>query len=117
MQNPKVIDADGHIYENHEEIEEYFEGKYRGMRRARAYPLFPSLDGWPRGLGAGRPDKVTETRPEDVIRFVDNMGREGTIFIRPPGSPSGSCKTQNGPAPSPGHITIGFIIATSRKIR
>ena len=29
MQQPKVIDADGHIYENHEEIEEYFEGKYR----------------------------------------------------------------------------------------
>ena len=41
MQNPKVIDADGHIYENHEEIEEYFEGKYRGMRRARAYPSSP----------------------------------------------------------------------------
>ncbi len=80
MQNPKVIDADGHIYENHEEIEEYFEGKYRGMRRARAYPLFPSLDGWPRGLGAGRPDKVTETRPEDVIKFVDNMGLESTVL-------------------------------------
>ena len=29
MKIPKVIDADGHIYENHEEIEEYFEGKYR----------------------------------------------------------------------------------------
>jgi cobalamin-dependent methionine synthase I len=43
MQNPKVIDADGHIYENHEEIEEYFEGKYRGMRRARAYPLRTDL--------------------------------------------------------------------------
>ena len=41
MNQPKVIDADGHIYENHEEIEEYFEGKYRGMCRARAYPLFP----------------------------------------------------------------------------
>ena len=80
MNNPKVIDADGHIYENHEEIEEYFEGKYRGMRRARAYPLFPSLDGWPRGLGAGRPDKVTETRPEDVIKFVDNMGLESTVL-------------------------------------
>ena len=80
MQNPKVIDADGHIYENHEEIEEYFEGKYRGMRRARAYSLFPSLDGWPRGLGAGRPDKVTETRPEDVIKFVDNMGLESTVL-------------------------------------
>jgi predicted TIM-barrel fold metal-dependent hydrolase len=80
MQNLKVIDADGHIYENHEEIEEYFEGKYRGMRRARAYSLFPSLDGWPRGLGTGRPDKVTETRPEDVIRFVDNMGLESTVL-------------------------------------
>ena len=55
-------------------------GKYRGMRRARAYPLFPSLDGWPRGLGAGRPDKVTETRPEDVIKFVDNMGLESTVL-------------------------------------
>ena len=80
MEIPKVIDADGHIYENHEEIEEYFEGKYQGMRRARAYGLFPSLDGWPRGLGAGRPDKVTETKPEDVIEFVKNMGLESTVL-------------------------------------
>jgi hypothetical protein len=41
MTHPKVIDADGHIYENHEEIEEHFEGKYGGTRRARAYSLFP----------------------------------------------------------------------------
>jgi hypothetical protein len=47
MKYPKVIDADGHIYENHEEIEKFFEGNYGGMRRARDYPLFPSLDGWP----------------------------------------------------------------------
>ena len=80
MTNPKVIDADGHIYENHEEIEEYFEGKYRGTRRARAYSLFPSLDGWPRGLGAGLPDKVVETRPQDVVRFVENMGLESTVL-------------------------------------
>jgi hypothetical protein len=38
MKVSKVIDADGHIYENHEEIEEYFEGKYRGMRRAGSAP-------------------------------------------------------------------------------
>jgi predicted TIM-barrel fold metal-dependent hydrolase len=80
MTHPKVIDADGHIYENHEEIEEYFEGKYRGTRRARAYSLFPSLDGWPRGLGAGRPDKVIETRPQDVVQFVENMGLESTVL-------------------------------------
>ena len=69
MQKPKVakvIDADGHIYENHDEIEEYFEGKHRGMRRARAYPLFPSLDGWPRGLGAGRPEAFTTERTESA---------------------------------------------------
>ena len=80
ISKPKVIDADGHIYENHEEIEEYFEGKYRGMRRARAYALFPSLDGWPRGLGAGRPDKVTETKPEDVIKFVETLGVDSTVL-------------------------------------
>ena len=80
ISKPQVIDADGHIYENHEEIEEYFEGKYRGMRRARAYALFPSLDGWPRGLGAGRPDKVTETKPEDVIKFVETLGVDYTVL-------------------------------------
>lgn len=80
MINPKVIDADGHIYENLNEIEECFEGKYQGMRRARTYSLFPSLDGWPRGLGAGRPDKVTETPPEAVSRFVDQMGLESTVL-------------------------------------
>src|ERR1044072_176127 len=83
MTRPKVIDADGHIYENHEEIEEFFEGKYQGMRRARAYSLFPSLDGWPRGLGAGRPDKGTETRPEHVIKVVDHMGLESTVLSPP----------------------------------
>ena len=117
MQNPKVIDADGHIYENHEEIEEYFEGKYRGMRRARAYPLFPSLDGWPRGLGAGRPDKVTETRPEDVIKFVDNMGLESTVLYPTAALPSGSYKIEIGHARSRGPITIGFTPATSRRTR
>jgi hypothetical protein len=80
MTRPKVIDADGRIYEHHEEIEEFFEGKYRSMRRARAYALFPSLDGCPRGLGAGRPDKVTETRPEDVIKLPDHMALESTAL-------------------------------------
>jgi len=45
MQNPKVIDADGHIYENHEEIEEYFEVKYRGMRRGAGVSTLP-FAGW-----------------------------------------------------------------------
>ncbi|HEY3154896.1 MAG TPA: hypothetical protein VGK65_24770 [Candidatus Binatia bacterium] len=41
----KVVDAEGHIDENYEEIEDWFEGNFRG---APAYPLSSSLDGWPR---------------------------------------------------------------------
>ena len=80
MKNFHIIDADGHIYENHEEIEQYFGGKYRGLRRAHAYPLFPSLDGWPRGLAHDRPEKITETRPEDVLRLLDEMGIESAVL-------------------------------------
>ena len=32
------------------------------------------------GLGAGRPDKVTETPPGDVIKFVEHMGLESTVL-------------------------------------
>ena len=37
MNQPKVIDIDGHIYESYEDVEEYFEETYCGMRWARAY--------------------------------------------------------------------------------
>ena len=98
MANPKVIDADGHIYENHEEIEEYFEGKYRGMRRARAYSLFPSLDGWPRGLGAGRPGQGhrDETRRRDQVRRSNGARKHRALSHGRPGhrlvqSPDWAC--------------------------
>ncbi len=79
----KVIDADGHIYENHEEIEEYFEGQYRGMRRARAYPLFPSLDGWPRGLGAGRPIKSRRPNRKMLSNSSTTWGWKAPYSIQP----------------------------------
>ena len=55
MLRPKVIDADGHIYENHEEIEKYFEGKHRGMRRARLrfVPISRRLAARSRRVAAG----------------------------------------------------------------
>lgn len=115
MQKPKVIDADGHIYENHEEIEEYFEGKYHGMRRARAYALFPSLDGWPRGLGAGRPDKVTETKPDDVVKFVETLGVDYTVLYPTAALAIGLVQDPAGRARSRARITIGSMPATSKK--
>ena len=33
-----------------------------------------------RALAAGRPDKVIETKPDDVIKFVDNMGLKSTVL-------------------------------------
>ena len=63
MQNPKVIDADGHIYENHEEIEEYFEGKYR-VGRGRIHSSLRWMAGrvaWAPGvpIRLPRPDRKT----------------------------------------------------------
>ena len=33
-----------------------------------------------RALAAERPDKVIETKPDDVIKFVDNMGLKSTVL-------------------------------------
>ena len=48
-----------------------------GGRGLSTLPFAGWLAAW---FGVGRPDKVTETRPEDVIKFVDNMGLESTVL-------------------------------------
>src|SRR2546428_6703752 len=45
----KIIDGDGHIYERDEDIIPYLQGKYP-EDTLRTYYLFPTLDGWRRGL-------------------------------------------------------------------
>ncbi len=86
MQRPKVIDADGHIYENHEEIEEYFEGKHRGMRRARAYSLFP----FARRMAARsrrRPPRQSNRDParrRDQVRRPDGTRKHRALSDRRP---------------------------------
>ena len=45
----KIIDGDGHLYERDEDIRSYLQGKYP-EDTLRTYYLFPTLDGWRRGL-------------------------------------------------------------------
>ena len=55
----KIIDGDGHIYERDEDIRPYLQGKYP-EEMLRTYYLFPTLDGWRRGI----PHGGTATTPQ-----------------------------------------------------
>jgi predicted TIM-barrel fold metal-dependent hydrolase len=67
-----VVDADGHVYETDRELSEHFEGRYRELRRLGTFPLFPTLDGWPRALSA--PDSSPGVTPEVWRSFLDEAG-------------------------------------------
>ena len=45
-----VFDGDGHVLENDEELAHYYEGEFKGMRFFKPWSIFPSLDGWARGV-------------------------------------------------------------------
>jgi hypothetical protein len=67
-----VVDADGHVYEKDRELSQHFEGRYRDLRRLDTYPIFPTLDGWPRGLMA--PEAPPGSTPESWQAFVKEVG-------------------------------------------
>src|SRR5436305_1715481 len=67
-----VVDADGHVYETDRELSEHFEGRYRELKRLGTFPLFPTLDGWPRALSA--PDSSPGVTPEVWRSFLDEAG-------------------------------------------
>ena len=72
----KVIDGDGHIYENDADIIPYLLGKYP-EESLRTYYLFPSLDGWRRGL----PPRWHRYDAEGWGEFLDDSGiAESVIY-------------------------------------
>lgn len=70
MDGVTVIDADGHVLEADAELEQYFDGDYKGHRRTGTFSIFPSLDGWPRGFVRGI-DKVTKVTSDSWIQFIE----------------------------------------------
>ena len=79
MASVPIIDADGHILEENDELEDYFEGPYEGHRRHQVFGLFPSLDGWPRGAVKGL-KKASQTSPESWLEFIDGAGIEAAVL-------------------------------------
>ena len=72
-----VIDADGHVFERYQELKEHLEGPYRDLKRLDTFPLFPTLDGWPRGSLA--PEAEFTIDLNGWRRFLDETGLENAV--------------------------------------
>ena len=79
-----VFDADGHVFEDDDEIFDYYEGAYAGQARFRTFGLFPGLDGWSRGImmsQADQPRKYTRTDAKIWGEVLDSLGAEGSVLF------------------------------------
>jgi predicted TIM-barrel fold metal-dependent hydrolase len=79
MDGIHVIDADGHILENDNEIAQYFEEPYNQFKRSGVFSLFPSLDGWPRGWVRGL-DKVSHAPADVWLKFLDDSKIDAAVL-------------------------------------
>ena len=79
MEDVPVIDADGHVLETDAELEQYFDGAYKGHRRSGVFSIFPSLDGWPRGFVRGL-DKVNRATAEVWIEFIEGSKIDAAVL-------------------------------------
>jgi predicted TIM-barrel fold metal-dependent hydrolase len=79
MQDVPVIDADGHVLETDTELEQYFDGPYKGHRRSGVFSIFPSLDGWPRGFVRGL-DKVNRATADIWIEFIEGSKIDAAVL-------------------------------------
>ena len=78
-----VFDGDGHIYEDDDEIAQYFEGAMASAKRFKTFGLFPSLDGWSRGMALskmGESRKYTHTNAEVWGEMLDAIGADGSVL-------------------------------------
>jgi predicted TIM-barrel fold metal-dependent hydrolase len=73
-----VIDADGHVYEKDAELGAHFEGRYRELKRLETFPLFPTLDGWPRALMS--PHSAASITPEAWKEFLADAGLDLSVL-------------------------------------
>lgn len=77
----RVFDADGHVLESDDELVEHYEGDFK-HRRQKTWAIFPSLDGWARGVVMAREDasrKYWHTDAKVWGEILDMLGLEGTV--------------------------------------
>jgi hypothetical protein len=73
----QVIDADGHIMEQHDDLFAHIKGPYSDMDWHGTWPLF-NADGWQRGLA--RKNKREDPDADAWIRFLDEQGIDLSVL-------------------------------------
>lgn len=81
---PAIFDADGHIFEDDDQMIEYYEGEHAITRRNKALPIFPGLDGWARGVIHEREDntagRYSHTDAEVWNTLLGVLNAEGSVL-------------------------------------
>ena len=75
-----VFDGDGHVLEDDEELLQHYEGRFENMRMQRTFGIWPSLDGWARGVINSTEDasrKYFHTNADVWREMVELIGVEG----------------------------------------
>ena len=78
-----VFDGDGHVLEEDGELLQHYEGRFKDLRLQRTFGIWPTLDGWARGVinsteDAGR--KYLHTNADIWREMLDLIGVEGTVL-------------------------------------
>jgi predicted TIM-barrel fold metal-dependent hydrolase len=79
----EIVDADGHVVENVDEIFDFLEAPYAGKQQLyHHHQLWPSLDGYNRAAMAAQYDIDTplRTTPEMVLEMLDAVGATQTVL-------------------------------------
>lgn len=79
----RVFDADGHIDEDNAAIARHFRGEYANSRRPEGFQVFPSLDGWSRGVLVNRGDPERPWRHTNAQiwgQVLDRMALDGSVL-------------------------------------
>ena len=78
-----VFDGDGHVFENEDEIAKYYEGPHAKLKRFKTFGIFPSLDGWARGVIMAKGDqsrKYTRTDAKIWRNVLKELNAEGSVL-------------------------------------
>jgi hypothetical protein len=83
MQDIPVFDSDGHVDEDPIAIAARLPAEYRNPARRPGAPVFPSLDGWSRGVLVNRGDperRYRHTSAEILSEILRTVGLEGSVL-------------------------------------
>ena len=95
----KVFDGDGHVLENDDEMISYYEGGYAGLQRFKTFGIWPSLDGWARGviMASDEESSRTYTHTDAAVwgEMLERIGADGTVLYPTAGLAAGLISDPN----------------------